>query len=61
MTKVMDLFLSIDSFGQSLELNFKGKKHFSTVCGSLISTFIFVVIFLYSVNQGITLYKKEDV
>ena len=57
----MDFFLSLDSFGESIELSYRGKKRFSTVCGSIISTFLYVTFFAYTVEQGLIFLKKEDI
>ena len=61
MTKIIDIFLSLDSFGQAIDLNFKGKTKFSTICGSLISALVYIVLFLYSIEQLIIFYNKEDI
>ena len=50
MVYLIDLFLSLDTFGEALELNFKGKKRFTTVCGSLISTFLYVTFLMYTLQ-----------
>ena len=44
----MELLLSLDSFGQPIELNFKGTKSFNTLCGSLITAFLYTTFFLYT-------------
>ena len=59
--KILDLFLAIDGFGEPIELNFKGQKRFNTICGSLITSFVYIVFILYSVQQGISFVQKNDI
>ena len=61
MVYLIDLFLSLDTFGEALELNFKGKKRFTTVCGSLISTFLYVTFLMYTLQQGVDFLNRSDV
>ena len=55
-----ELFLSLDGFGEPIELNFKGKKRFNTYSGSLITSFIYVVFLLYTLQQFIYFVQKKD-
>lgn len=61
MVRLLDYFLSLDTFGGAIELNFKGKKRFTTVCGSLISTFLYVTFLMYSLQQGLNFLNRSDV
>lgn len=60
MKKIVDLILSLDSYGEAIELNFQGKTRFNTLCGSLISAFINVVVLLFTLQQGLHFLQKND-
>ena len=61
MGKISNFLLSLDVFGSGIELNFLGKSYFSTICGSLISTFLYTTFMLYSLRQGLMFVAKTDV
>ena len=61
MINLFDLFLSLDSFGAPIELNFKGKKRFATVCGSLISAFLNITFVMYSFQRGLDFLNRSDI
>lgn len=44
----LEFFKSMDSFGEGIELNFRGQTRFSSLCGSLITIFLYVTFFLYA-------------
>ena len=58
--RISDLILSLDGYGEPIELNFQGKRRFNTYCGSFITTFVFVVFILYSLQQFLFFAQKND-
>ena len=57
---MLDMLLSFDSFGSSINLNFRGKAKFSSVCGSLISLFLNTTFLLYALQQGLEFVNKSQ-
>ena len=57
---MQDALLSFDSFGSSINLNFRGKETFSSVCGSLISLFLYTTFLLYALQQGLEFVNKSQ-
>lgn len=60
MAGFTDLILSLDGFGEGFQVNFKGSTRLGTYCGSLITTFVYVVFLLYSLQQGIKFVGKQE-
>ena len=57
----MDQIRSLDAFARPLELNFRGKTQFQTICGSLITVFVYTTFILYSLQQGLNFAGKKNI
>lgn len=62
MVKSLTSFVkSLDAFGDALDLNFRGQNHFNTVCGGIITAFLYTTFLLYTFQQGIAFVKKTNI
>lgn len=61
MVKSLTKFIkSLDYFGKSIDLNFMGQSQFNTLCGGIITAYLYTTFLLYTVQQGISFVKKES-
>jgi hypothetical protein len=46
--KITNNIKNFDKYGQSINLNINGNDSYGSVCGGLLSLFVFIYVFFYS-------------
>jgi hypothetical protein len=59
MERFIDIYKSQDVFGESVQLTFKGKKHFKTLYGALISILIKVIMVIFIIYEGYVIFTRK--
>ena len=57
---ITNLLASLDSFGQPIELNFKGKSRFHTPLGGLISLIVNIIVGWLTLVTFVKLLSSEE-
>ena len=57
---ITNLLASLDSFGQPIELNFKGKSRFQTPLGGLISLIVNIIVGWLTLVTFVKLLSSEE-
>ena len=59
-SKVQDFFISFDSFGEPVALNYKGNSSHQTAIGALLSIAIKIFMLIICTMQVLQLYNYDD-
>ena len=58
--KLRDFFVSFDSFGEPISINYKGETSYKTGVGALFSLVIKSFLLIYATQQILTLLNYEE-
>ena len=60
MLAFLSKFKQIDRFGQQIEIHYKGKTSYQTICGAIATLFVYSLILVNTINISLDFINNDN-